>query len=267
MEYAQVHWPSKVRREWQVSGEMYAEIARKVLADWTAGATRERKLFRIAGQSGSGKSSQLLPAVEAWFSERDYKPVLVATRRFVKYHPFAREIEAEYGRGNLREMTNGVSIVLLFLVLRKLIAGGYDVVLDVPLLDPQVEGFLMGELTSARYEVRMSLAAVSKEISDGFVAKRRDGGEKERGRVVAQATAAEFWRAMELALGFYAKEYPGVRMVVWSAWDEGPVFDGKMGDGRMMEVVRECWGIKQMPREVDEGELAQRKVGYMRKWK
>ena len=269
MEYMRTHWPSVVKPEWRVSDEMYPEIIRRVVADWTKGATRGRKFFRIAGQSGSGKTTQLLPAVEVWFAEQECKPVLVAARRFVEYHPFAKEIEAEYGSANLREKTNEVSTILMFLVLQELIGRGYDVILDVTLLDPLVEDFLASELMGAKYEMRMSFVAVSKEISDGFIAKRQGGGggKKEGGRVVAKSTAAEFWRVIDGALQFYAGKCPKMKILIWNAWDREPVFDGRVGDARAVRLARKYWKILEVPRRGDEEELALRKVEYMRKWR
>jgi len=240
---------------------MYPDMVRRALVDWTKGATRKKKFFRIAGQSGSGKSTQLLPAVEVWFAERGLRPVLVAARRFVKYHPFAKEIEKEYGVGRLREMTDEVSTIMMFLVLRELIGRGYDVILDVTLLDPMVEEFLMKELSE--YEVRMSFVAVSREISDGFIAKR----EGKSGRVVAKNTAEESWRVIELALMFYAEKCAQMLVVIWNAWDKLPVFDGRIGDVGALATVREYWKIHEVPVEVDEEELALAKVEFMRKWR
>jgi hypothetical protein len=252
-----------VKPEWRVSDEMYPEIVKKVMAAWTTGATRGKKFFRVAGQSGSGKTTQLLPAVEVWFAKQECKPVLVAARRFVAYHPFAKEIEAEYGSGNLRKMTDEVSTILMCLTLRELIKRGYDVILDVTLLDPLVEKFLTDALFEYKYEFRMSFVAVSKEISDGFIAKRQG----KSGRVVAKSTAAEFWRAFELALKFYAEKYPKMRTLIWSAWDELPIFDGRIGDGMALRAARKYWKILDVPKVVDEEELALFKVKYMRNWR
>lgn len=263
IEYMRTHWPSKVRAEWQVGDEMYPEIVRRAVADFSRGATREREFFRVAGQSGSGKTTQLLPAVKVWFSERGLRPTLVAARRFVKYHPYAVEIEKEYGKERLREMTDEVSTILMFLVMSELIGLGVDMILDVTLLDPLVEEVLMGVLTEAKYAVRMSFVAVSREISDGFILKRSG---KIR-RVVAKTTADEFWRASELSLKFYAENYPEMWVLIFNAWDDMPVFDGKISDVLAMRVVRKYWGIAEVPVEVDEEVLAARKVEYMKGWR
>ena len=90
--YMKAHWPSEVKPEWQVNLEEYPVIAQTILTDFTKNSTTSHHFVRIAGLSGSGKTTQILPATEAYFEKRDLKPVLVAARRFVEYHPHYQEI-------------------------------------------------------------------------------------------------------------------------------------------------------------------------------
>ena len=136
------HWPSQVKPEWQVEISDYPAILPQVLKDFTADKTKGRNLIRIAGLSGSGKTTQLLPATEAFFKNRELKPVLVAAREFVKYHPHHNEIKEFYGEENLRKMTDEFSTIMLFLAITELIKNGYDIILDVTLLDPAMEHIL-----------------------------------------------------------------------------------------------------------------------------
>ena len=69
VEYMKSHWPSQVKSEWQVGLEEYPAILKKVIADFTTGKTTSRCLVRIAGLSGSGKTTQLLPATEVFFEQ------------------------------------------------------------------------------------------------------------------------------------------------------------------------------------------------------
>lgn len=267
MEYMRTHWPSQVREEWLVTDEMYPKIVEQIIVDWTTDATRGKRFFRIAGQSGSGKTSQLLPAVEEWFSAREARPVLVAARRFVEYHPFMSEILTEYGEEHLREKTNEVSTILMMLALMRLIDGGYDIILDVTLLDPIVEGLLMQALAASKYDSRMTFVAVSREISDGFIAKRLEaGGGAEGKRRVAKTTASEFWRATNEALKFYGENYPEMPVLVWNVWDSEPVFDGGIGDKKFLPIVQKYWEIKKTPIKTDEVKLRESKFAYLESW-
>lgn len=254
--YIREHWPSEVREEWQVSRGDYPGIVEKILGDFTQRASKKRRFFRIAGQSGSGKTTQLLPAARASFG--DGNPVLVAARRFVEYHPYGKEIEREYGTENLRRKTDDVSTVLMFLTLRGLIRGGYDIILDVSLLDPLVEEMLMGMLEGERYRVGMSMVVASREISEGFIRKRL-------GRVVAEETTDEFWRTSEASMGFYAEKFPKLPAVLWSAWGLGPIYDGEIGG--CLDEWRKNLAIKELPEGMpSEEELREAKVEYLTDW-
>ena len=104
--YMKSHWPSEVKAEWQVTMDDYFAAVQKVLQDFTAHKTSSRHLVRIAGLSGSGKTTQLLPAVEAYFEKQHLSPILVAARRFAPYHPHYKEISDFYGEKNVRKLTD-----------------------------------------------------------------------------------------------------------------------------------------------------------------
>ncbi|MDR3298098.1 MAG: zeta toxin family protein [Candidatus Nomurabacteria bacterium] len=254
-EYMRSHWPSEVRPEWRVTNEMYPAILQKILQDFTKNATQSKQFFRICGQSGSGKTSQLLPAVAAYFESRQAKPILVAARLLAPYHPFAEEIKSAYGVTNFRSKTNEVSTILMFFVLKELISLGYDIILDVTLLDPIVEGALMNMLTAQDYQTSLTMVAISKEISDTFIGKRKN-------RTVTKSTAAEFWRATRLALDFYIKNYPEMPITIWSAWDSSPIYAGPIGHLSVMKIIEKYWLIPKLPGETNEPALRQAKISY-----
>ncbi|MFV0485024.1 MAG: zeta toxin family protein [Candidatus Saccharimonadales bacterium] len=256
-DYMRTHWPSEVKPEWRVTDAMYPAILEKIIKDFTQNATKSRQFFRICGQSGSGKTSQLLPAVNAYFESRSEQPILVAARLFVSYHPFSEEIKSTYGAEHLRTKTNEVSTILMFLTLRALIAEGYDIILDVTLLDPLVEGALMQMLKEQSYQTRLTMVAVSKEISDEFIGKRK--------RKVAKSTADEFWRATRLALEFYAKNLPDMPAIIWNAWDAAPVYDGPIGNPKSIETIEKYWNVTALPENPDIQSLRAAKVSYFTK--
>ena len=76
IEYMKAHWPSQVKPEWQVGLVEYPALIEKALADFTLAATKNRQFIRIAGLSGSGKTTQILPAVEAYCEKNGYEPIL-----------------------------------------------------------------------------------------------------------------------------------------------------------------------------------------------
>ena len=255
IEYMKSHWPSQVKDEWQVKIEDYPAIVKKVVAVWTKDATTGHELVRIAGLSGSGKTTQLLPAVENYFKEHNKQPVLVAARRFVEFHPFVKEIEATYGSENLRKMTDEFSTIMMFLTLSALIEQGYDIILDVTLLDPKIEGTLMQMLAAKSYQTWLTMIAVSPEITEKFLGARAWRHSK--------ATEEEFIRATAAALNFYHDNFPETRIVLWNVWDLEPIYDGEIKDA--IAVFEKYSHIANFTPEATEETLREAKIAYLNK--
>lgn len=218
VEYMKAHWPSQVKPEWQVQLSEYPAILEQVLRDFTKSATKERHLFRIAGLSGSGKTTQILPAVEAHCQQHNLKPILVAVRRFVEYYPHYQAIKDFYGDQNLRQMTDEFGTIMLFLTLSELIKSGYDIILDVTLLDPAMETILLKMLKAGNYTMLLLMIATSPTVTEHFL--------KGRAWRHTKATEQEFIRATSHALKFYADKAPDLRIILWSVYDQPPIYDG-----------------------------------------
>ncbi|MBQ9017450.1 zeta toxin family protein [Candidatus Saccharibacteria bacterium] len=222
VEYMKSHWPSQVKPEWQVGIAEYPAIAEQVLRDFTVDASRTGTFIRIAGLSGSGKTSQILPAVEAYCKKRELSPVLVAARRFVEYHPHYEEIKDFYGEANLRKQTDEFSTIMMFLVLNLLTKHRFDVILDVTLLDPAVEQILLHMLARGKYQALLLMIATSPTVTEHFL-----GGRSWRH---TEETEREFIRATRKALDFYAEHSGDTRIILWSVYDEAPIYDGPVKD-------------------------------------
>lgn len=216
--YMKAHWPSQVKPEWQVQISEYPAILKQVLDDLTIAATKNRHLIRIAGISGSGKTTQILPAVEAYCRKNNFEPILMAVRRFVKYHPHYTDIKEFYGDEKLRQMTDEFGTIMLFLTLTELMKGGYDIVLDVTLLDPEMEAILLKMLKEGNYHTLFLMLAVSPTVTEHYLSGRAWRHTKE--------TEQEFIRATAKALEFYATSAPDLHIVLWSAYDKPPIYDG-----------------------------------------
>lgn len=257
VEYMRAHWPSKVKSEWQVGIAEYPAILEKVMAELTTvegePATQTRKLVRIAGISGAGKTTQLMPAVEEYFSAQNLRPVLVAARIFAPYHPHYQEILECYGESEVRKMTDEFSTILMFMTLRALTERGYDIILDVTLLDPAVEGILVK--MTAGYEYLMLLIAVSPEVTARHLAGRawRHSAETEQ----------EFIRATSKALEFYAIQCPEMQTVVWNTFDVEPVYEGAAA-GCLKEF--EKWSAEPDREEVDAEVRKRAKIEFLKEF-
>lgn len=242
IEYMKAHWPSQVKSEWQVGLLEYPTLVKKALADFTADATRNHQLFRIAGLSGSGKTTQILPAVEAYCSKNGYKPILIAARRFVEYHPHYQEIKDFYGDANLRRMTDEFATIMLFLTLTELLKNGYDVILDVTLLDPEIEAMLLKTIKATGYEMLLLMIAVSPFITAHFLAGRAWRHTEE--------TEKEFIRATSHALNFYAERAPGMRIVLWSVYSQPPIYDGPVSG--CLDIFNDYSAREDLPKKDDD---------------
>ena len=253
--YMSAHWPSDVKEEWKVKITEYPEILPRILADFTREATKSYKFIRIAGLSGSGKTSQILPAVEKYCEKNQITPVLVAARRFVEYHPYFEEIKNEYGEENLRKKTDEFSTIMMFLTLNALTKQGYDIVLDVTLLDPEVEQILIQMLKAGNYKKLLLMIATSPAVTEHFLGGRSWRHSKE--------TEAEFIRATSKALEFYAKNDGDLHIVLWSVYDLAPIYDGPVKDA--LKIFQEYSEKTELPPKNDD-ERREAKIQFLSKF-
>ncbi|MBR6965163.1 zeta toxin family protein [Candidatus Saccharibacteria bacterium] len=253
IKYMKSHWPSQVEEKWQIPLEAYPKIAQKIVALWAENASLGHELVRVAGLSGSGKTTQLLPAVNAYFEKQQRRPILVAARRFVEFHPFTKEIETAYGSENLRKMTDEFSTIMMFFVLYALITKGYDIILDVTLLDPKIEGALMQLLNANQYKTWFTMIAVSPAITEKFLGKRAWRH--------AKATEEEFIRATNLALNFYQSRFPSLRIILWNVWDEAPIYDGEFENA--LKIYNQYSVIESYTKKASTDALVQAKIDYL----
>ncbi|MBQ2643411.1 zeta toxin family protein [Candidatus Saccharibacteria bacterium] len=250
--YMKAHWPSRVKPEWQVSLEEYPVLAKKVFADLTVDKTTEHHLARIAGLSGSGKTTQLLPAVENYFNSQNLAPVLVAARIFAAYHPHYQEINDFYGEAKVRSMTDEFATIMMFLILDALTKAGYDIILDVTLLDPAVEEILLKALSANHYENLLLMIAASPEVTEKHLGGRNWRHTRE--------TELEFIRATKAAMEFYATKAPELRAVIWNVYDTEPIYDGLVKNS--IKTFTKYSTVTDIPPH-DEAELRSAKIKYL----
>ncbi len=254
VKYMKAHWASKVEEKWQVALTEYPEILQKIVRDFSLEASKGEnpEMARIAGLSGSGKTTQLLPAVEAYFRAKNKTPILIAARRFVQYHPHYNEILARYGAKNVRKMTDEFATIMMFLTLNALTREGYDIILDVTFLDPEIEGILLKFLKAGSYSYFITMIAVAPEVAEKHLAGREWRHSKE--------TEQEFIRVTKMALEFYAEKMPETRIVLWNTFSEDPVYDGDIRNS--VEIFARESSVIDIP-EHDEGVLREMKIKYL----
>lgn len=217
--YAKKHWPSHLPKNLVPTSQEINEATNLALKDLEKDATKTGMLIRLAGQSGSGKTTQLLPAAESYFKAKNLKPILIATRNLVKYHPHYQEILKNYGESELRKRTDDFATILMYRVMRILTRKNYDLIIDVSFVSPKVEKLLM-LMTKNYQEYLFLIMAVSRKISEQLLRNRTWRHDEKLER--------EFFISTERALTFYGKSYPNIRTVIWGFNQLKPIYDGKI---------------------------------------
>ena len=252
IEYMQAHWPSEVKEEWKVSLAEYPQILEEIVRNFTKDKTKKKNLIRIAGLSGSGKTSQILPAVEKYCEVNALNPILVAARRFVEYHPHCQEIREEYGEENLRKKTDEFSTIMMFLTLNELTKYGYDIILDVTLLDPEVEKILLNMLKINNYKSLLLMIATSPSVTEHFL--------KDRGWRHSRETEEEFIRATKKAMEFYSENAGNLHTILWSVYDLNPIYNGPIRDS--LNIFNEYSAKTELPPQNDD-ERREAKIQFL----
>ena len=198
--------------------------AKKVFNDLTKDKTKKKMLYRLCGQTGSGKTTQLLASVESFIDSQNLNPVILGVRSCAEYHPKYEYFKQNFPAGELREKTNGFALKCMSYVLKLLIENGYMILLDITLLDPTFEEFVLNLLKENNYNVEYHILAVNREISDSFIAKRL----KTTGRVIYKSSADYFYKILPVGLKFICENDSINNCYVWNAFDLEPVYFGKI---------------------------------------
>lgn len=247
---------------WQcdVADEDVFEIAKNNFPKLCEGKTKTGKLLRLAGQSGSGKTTQLLPAAMAYFQAKNLKPIRFAVRDFATLHPRYNELIEEFGSGQIREKTNGFALRCLLLSIIFAINQGYDILFEVTLLSTEFEDFIFENLKKNEYSVLFLMLAVNKNISDYFIERRSLHSTTELKRVVYKSSADYFEKALSTDIEYFAKNYGEERVIIWSAFNKKPVFDGVFKNAE--KVFFETKKIASLEFQ-DENALRDAKIEYL----
>ena len=251
--YAKKHWPSGLPEELVATTEEIENAAKKAVVDLKRNATRSGVVVRLAGQSGSGKTTQLLPAAKAYFEKKKLKPALVAARELMKYHPHYDGILARYGEQEIRKRTDDFATVMAYRVIRELTKEKYDLIIDIAFASVKVERIFT--IFTAQYVDKVVLLmAVPENISNELLENRswRHGKGMEK----------EFQNANGKALKFYGKICPDMRMIMWNFGDLEPVYDGKMS-GAFKVWLQEM--VKKEFSKNNISALVQSKIDYINK--
>ena len=190
---------------------------------------QQPRIYRLAGQSGTGKTTQLLPTVTKIEEMRGNKPVTIAVRNFYTYHPQYKQLLAEHGTGEIRERTNGFALKCLAVAVKQILEMGYLTILDVTILAPQFEEFINTQIQSNGYTAQYHIMAVNRRQSEIFIRKRKgDIASVESGRAVHKATANYFYDILPRGLEYLGRTDRRSTAIVWTAYDKVPIYRGDL---------------------------------------
>lgn len=199
--------------------EIFA-AAKKAYSSLQQNCTKSRHFFRLAGQSGSGKTSQLFASHNAIFEKSRIKPMHIAVRNFAHFHP---DFEKLKNSSNFREATNGFALKVLICVLDKAMHDGCDIILEIALLDKRFEKFIVENLIQQNYKVCYHILCVNKLLSDSFILKRKANTK----RLTLSKSSDYFYKIMPKSMK-YLKKYANFQCFLWSPYDLSPIYSGNL---------------------------------------
>ena len=169
-------------------------------------------LIRVSGQSGSGKSSQLVPAIQEVLEKVPYLKINVGA--FAPFHPKYADWQKN-DPDHMRENTNGFALKALVMFYKHCILNRVNIVFDMTLLEPEVDLYLMTLAKKMGYRIQVHILCVPRKVSDYFIMHRQ----QMTGRFVKPSSSDYFFTALAPCLkgltqsGIFDKND---RLILWS---------------------------------------------------
>ena len=187
--------------------------------------------IRLVGQSGAGKTSQLLPAVNFALQMNKKTFVSLAVRDFVEFHPRLNEIKERFGESLLREKTNAFALTLLTLVFQRCVESHLPILFEVTLLSPLYEEFIHQLLLKEGYGCDYLCLAVSKTVSDGWIQARF----LESQRIVSKSSSDFFFNTLHPAMESIRTYSLKNRVFIWGRNSREPIVTS-LGDSSFLDM-------------------------------
>lgn len=222
LDFIQAQWgcedplctPSLSLAQWQALGEQAYQDKIKATVGWMD----EPFCLRLVGQSGAGKTSQLLPALQKVLAQQQQGYISFAVRDFARYHPHASEIEARYGQAQFREKTNAFALTLLSLTFLRCVQARLPVLFEVTLLSSIYEQWVHSILQSYGYSCDYHCLAVQRSVSDTWIQLRG----KVSQRVVSQRSSDFFFTILPIAFKSLQTVALKNRVFLWDCFHKTP---------------------------------------------
>ena len=216
--------------EFQVGEKSFENIVDKAFSDFIKGKTPIKNPFiiRTAGQSGSGKTTQLMPAILEVLKSYGENYVHIAVRKFALYHPRYNQLLDEFGQGLIREKTNGFALMLLYRVVEKLIENKYNIFFEVTILENAFEDNLLFLAKDHDYKINYNIIFCPKEVSNYLIEARKNNNlSLEKNRIVPTATSDYFFDVFQRATHniYKMRDFFNTNdlIICWNMYDIEPV--------------------------------------------
>ncbi len=254
-----------------IDTENFERISNNIFNELTADKKPSKNpfLFRTGGQSGSGKTTQLMPSINSVIENRNLDFVNISVRTFAKLHPNYDELLEEFGEGLIREKTNGFALMMLFRTVERLLNSKYNILLEVTILDNNFEEYLFRLAKTKRYNVHFHILSVPREKSDLWIEKRKNISRTEGNRVVLKSSSNFFFDILPITLGkiiLYSFWNKNDRVFLWNGFDLKPVLIGRVRNNKkLLELFEKYRNIADF-QERDESELLNSKIKWFNEY-
>lgn len=190
-------------------------------------------LIRIAGQSGSGKSSQIAPAIESSLQNKCYVKINVGS--FASFHPKYDEWQKSCP-DQMREKTNGFALRALVMFYKHCILNRVNILFDMTLLEPEIDLYLMTLAQKMNYKIQTHVLCVPRKISNLFIHLRQ----LKTGRLVKASSSDYFFNALAPCLS--ALTHSGLftskdKLILWSHYLTYPIQKTHLNNPAVMNVL------------------------------
>ena len=190
-------------------------------------------LIRIAGQSGSGKSSQVVPAIESALQGKDY--IKISVGAFAPFHPNYEKWQASCP-DQMRERTNGFALRALVMFYKHCILNQMNVIFDMTLLEPEIDLYLMTLAKKMNYKIQTHVLCVPRKISDLFIHLRQ----LKTGRLVKPNSSRYFFNALAPCLSALTKSNlfnSTDTLILWSHYLTHPIQKTHLANSSVMHLL------------------------------
>ncbi len=192
-------------------------------------------LIRVAGQSGSGKSSQLVPALENALQNKDVIKINVGA--FAPFHPQYQQWQQQCP-DQIREKTNGFALRALVMFYKHCILNQVNIIFDMTLLEPEIDLYLMTLAKKMNYKIQTHVLCVPRKISDFFIQQRQQA----TGRIVKMSSSDYFYNALAPCLSALTKSGLFTErdtLILWAHHLTDPIQKTHLNDPLAVQVLQE----------------------------